>query len=186
MRIKNNKKTYLKTGMKIGAFATAIAAITKLSMNKVSRSMGLGLVAALGAATLISAPAHAISEASVQAYAAAMNQAANSQNIGQISRLISDEVIISLTRNRKTANLDKNGYLQLRQKIWAKSTNYRYNIRISDVVIAGNQARAQVVTTETWIENDKPVKLITTSRATLSESGSNAVLLRSVSQVTIN
>lgn len=186
MSIKNDKKTYLKTGMKIGAFATAIAAVTKLPMNKVSRSMGLGLMAALGAATLISAPAHAISESSVQAYAAAMNQAANSQNIGQISRLISDEVIISLTRNGKTANLDKNGYLQLLQKSWAKSDNYRYNIGISDVVITGNQARAQVETTETWTENGKPVKLITTSRATLSESGSNAVLIRSVSQVTIN
>lgn len=185
MIIKNNTKIHLKTGIKI-AFITAVAVITKFSMSKISHSMGFGLVAVLGVCTLVGVPAYAISESSVQAYATAMNQAANSQNIGKISQLISDDAIISLTRNGKTANLNKNGYLQLLQKSWAKSTDYHYKIRLSDIIVAGNQARAQGITTETWMENDKPVKLVTTSKVTLSESGKNAVLLRSVSQVAIN
>lgn len=183
--IKQRPTGRLKTALKVGALTAVIGTLGKLTGNRLSRSLGVGLAVAIGV-TAISTQAHAISDASIKSYAAAMNSAANSQNIGQISRLISDEVIISMTRNGKTANLDKNAYLQLLQKSWAKSKNYRYHIAISDVVITGNQARAQVVTTETWLEEGKPVKITTTSRATLSDAGENAVLLRSVSQVVID
>lgn len=179
-------KNLLKKGASIGALTAIIGTLGKISGRRLMPSMGIGLITALGATALITSPAYALSESSVQAYANAMNAAANSKNIGQISRLISDEAIIQLTRNGKTANLDKNGYLQQLQKSWAKSTNYHYSISISDIVVAGNQARAQVITTETWTEDGRPVKLVTTSRATLSSVGGNAVLLRSVSQVTIN
>lgn len=180
-----NKPLFNKS-IKIGALAATISAIGKLSGKSLAQSMSLGLITALGASVFISAPAHALSESSVQSYASAMTQAANSQNIGQISQLIADEAIISVTRAGKTANLDKHGYLQLLQKNWAKSKNYRYDIRISDVLVTGNQARAQFIATETWTEDGKSVKIVTTSRATLSQSGANAVLLRSVSQVSID
>ena len=131
------------------------------------------------------APAYAISESAVQGFASAMNTAANNQNIGQISRLIDDEAVISLTRQGKTTTLDKNAYLQLLQKSWMGASNYRYNISISDVVVSGNQARAVVTTTETWEKDGKKTIFRTTSRTTLSQSGSNAILLRAVSQVTV-
>ncbi|MFA9485305.1 MULTISPECIES: hypothetical protein [unclassified Moraxella] len=183
---KDRTKTLLKKGVYIGALATIIGTLGKMSGKRLLPSMSIGLITALGATTLISSPAHAISESSVQAYASAMSNAANSKNIGQVARLVSNEAIISLTRNGKTANLDKNNYLQLLQTSWAKSTNYHYDIAISDIIVSGNQARAQVITTETWLEDGKPVKLITTSRVTLSSVGGSAVLLRSVSQVAIN
>lgn len=181
MSIKNNLKSCLKTGIKVGAVAGLVANITKPSNNTIRRLTGLGLALT----TLISTPTYAMDESSVQAYIDAMDKAANNQNIGQIANLVSDDAIISLTRQGKTANLDKNGYLQLLQKSWAKATNYHYDIHISDVVVAGNQARAQVTTTETWIENNKPVEVVTTSRVTLSQMGAHAVLLRSVAQFTI-
>lgn len=182
----HNKKHLIKKGMAVGALTAAIGAAGKLTGKPLSHSVGLGLALALGASTFISAPAYAISESSVQAYAAAMNQAANSQNIGQISRLIADDAIIKMTRNGNSADLSKTAYLQYLQKSWAKSKNYRYDIRISDVVLVGGQARAQVVTTETWTEDGNPVRLVTTSKVTLTESGASTVLLRSSAQVVIN
>lgn len=130
-------------------------------------------------------PAYAMSESAVQSFANAMKTSANAQNIGQLSVLIDDEAVISLTRQGNTATLDKNGYLQLLQKSWAGSKDYRYDIAISDVVVSGNQAKAQVKITESWVKNDKKTTITTVSRATLQDSGKNAVLLRAVSQVTV-
>lgn len=141
---------------------------------------------ALGVAgVMVSTPAYAMSESAVQNFAVAMKTSANAQNIGQLSRLIDDEVVISLTRQGKTATLDKNGYLQLLQKSWAGAKDYRYDIAISDVVISGNQAKAQVKTTESWIKDNKRTVITTTSRATLQDFGKNVVLLRAVSQVAV-
>ena len=77
--------------------------------------------------------------------------------------------------------------MQLLQKGWAESTHYHYTIYLNDVVISSDQARAQVVTTETWTNKDgKKVTLKSNSRATLVQSGNNAILLRMVSQISIN
>ncbi len=142
--------------------------------------------AVIASSILLASPAYAISEASVMNFANAMNRAANSQNIGQISRLIDDNAVISLTKQNKTMTLDKNGYLQLLQKSWANSTNYQYQIHISDIVISGGQARAQVSTTESWIKDGKKVTLNSNARTTLGDAGNDAVLLRSVMQITVN
>lgn len=129
----------------------------------------------------------AISEHSVYAYASSIKNAANNRNIGQIARLISDDAIISLSRQgRGTATLSKSDYLQLLQKSWTNSTAYRFDVEVRDVLITGDQARAQIITTETWTQDGKPFTIVTTSRATLGLSGKNTVLLRSVSQVTVN
>ncbi len=145
----------------------------------------VGSATLLGMGIAVMTPAYAMNESAVQNFANSMNTAANSQNIGMVSRLIDDNAVISLTRKGKTTSLDKNAYLQLLQKSWAGASDYRYNINITDVVITGNQARATVVTTESWVKSGHRTTFITQSKATLSQIGGNAVLLRAVSQVTI-
>ncbi|MDO5651302.1 MAG: hypothetical protein Q4G13_04100 [Moraxella sp.] len=179
----------------------ALRQTSKIKMKKVLLSVA---VAAVGAAVLknrqkifgalgvsalaIVAPAHAVmSEQAVRVYASAMQQAANSKNINQVARLISDDAVISLNRQgRGSSTLTKSNYLDLLQKSWAEASNYRYEIEVSDIVITADQARAQVSTMETWIKDGKPTTIRTSSRATLGINNNNAVLLRSVTQVTVN
>lgn len=144
--------------------------------------------ASLATAVSISTPAYAqMSESLVMAYAHNMQTAANARNIGQISRLLSDDVVVSLSRQGKGATtLDKSGYLDLLQKSWTKADNYRYHISIDNIIITGNTAKAEVVTTETWTKDGVNTTLITTSKATLTLNGNNALLMRSVAQITVN
>ncbi|MDO4451002.1 MAG: hypothetical protein Q4B79_08605 [Moraxella sp.] len=139
----------------------------------------------LGTSVAMVTPAYAISETSVQSFASSMNVAANSQNIGQVSRLIDDNAVISLTRKGNTATLDKNSYLQLLQKSWAGTSDYHYHISVNDVIITGNQARATIITTESWVKAGRKTTLVTHSKATLSEVDGKVLLLRAVSQVTV-
>lgn len=170
------------------ALSVAIAGLAGVCYVKQKRkAFGVLAVSAIGAGALIASPAYAqISQQQVMAYAAAMQTAANNQNIGQIARLLSDDVVVSLSRQGKgTTTLDKSAYLDLLQRSWTQATGYRYSIAISDVVITGDTARAQVITQETWVKDGKTTTLTTNSRATLGLSGDNAVLLRSVSQVAV-
>lgn len=137
----------------------------------------VGMVTSVQAAT--------IDESNVQAYAAAMKQAANSKNIGMVDRLVSDDALISLSRRGKTTSLDKAAYLQLLQSSWNQTTNYHYDISIDNIVTSGNQAKANVKTVESWMKNGQPMTLSTSSRATLVVEDNNAVLLRAVAQVSI-
>lgn len=137
------------------------------------------------AGAVMTAPAYAMSESAVQSFANSLNAAANAQNIGMVSRLIDDNAVISLTRKGNTTTLDKNGYLQLLQKSWAGASDYRYTINVTDVVVTGNQARANVITTESWTKDGRRTTFRTHSKATLSYIGGNAMLLRAVSQVTV-
>lgn len=139
----------------------------------------------LGVVAMTATSAHAITQDSVQSYATAMKTSANAQNIGQITRLIDDNAVISITRHGKTSTLDKNAYLQLLQKSWAGTTNYRYDITISDVVVADGQARATVSTTESWEKDKQKTTINTVSKATLIKSGSDVILLRAVSQISV-
>lgn len=133
-------------------------------------------------------PAHAqMSQALVMNYANTMQSAANSRNISQIARLISDDAVISLTRQGKgSTTLDKAGYLDLLQKGWTQADNYQYTISVDNIVITGDTARASVITKETWTKDGQTRTLLTTSKATLGVGGNNALLLRAVSQVTLN
>lgn len=143
----------------------------------------LAMVAAVSfAATSTQA---AINEAAVQNYATQMKQAANSKNVSKVSNLVADEALISLSRRGRTTSLDKAAYLKLLQDSWSKSSNYSYDISISNVVITGEQAKADVKTVETWVKDGQQRTMSTTSRATLKSDNNNAVLLRAVSQVTI-
>ncbi|WP_066805592.1 hypothetical protein [Moraxella oblonga] len=143
------------------------------------------VLSAFGVAVVATAPAYAINEQSMQAYAMSMKASANAQNISQIAKLIDDDAVISITRHGKTSTLDKNAYLQLLQKSWAGSTNYYYDITMSDVVVAGDQVRAVVNTVESWEKDGKKTTVNTTSKATLVQSGSDMTLLRAVSQIVI-
>lgn len=184
--MKHRTKQFLKSTLNASILTAAIGTLGKLSGKRISKGARLGLfIGAIGAQSLIT-PAFAMSQSDISSYAAAMRSAANNQNIAQISKLISDDAIIALSRNNKTTSLDKEGYLQLLQKNWAKASDYQYNIEISDVVISGSQARAQVHTTESWSENGKRITIKTSAKATLSQNGKDAVLLRSVAQVTVN
>lgn len=178
-------KTALTTATLAGV-ATALWCATK-KLGKAGLKNGLsntGLLGLLGVATITS-PAFAISENSVQDFAVAMKVAANSQNIAQLARLIDDNAVISMTRQKKTTTLDKNAYLQLLQKSWAGASHYHYDIAISDVVVSGSQARATVKTVEVWVKDGKKTTLTTNARTTLQNGATGAVLLRSVSQITI-
>lgn len=167
--------------------ASAVGLGVLSHQQKLSKGLAIGLfgVAILGASTLSYAQ---VSENSVNAYAQAMQAAANSQNITQIGKLVADDAVISLTRAGKgNTTLDKNSYLDLLQKSWTQSKNYRYEIAISEIVIAGDTARALVITTESWTDKDgNPQKITTNARTTLGHNGKTTVLTRSVAQVSVN
>lgn len=176
--------TVMKKSTVLFATSCILAVVygSKKWLKKPVFSKALGV---LGVAVVATAPAYAISEQSMQAYAVAMKASANAQNIGQIGKLIDDGAVIAISRHGKTSTLDKNAYLQLLQKAWAGSTNYHYDIKISDIVVAGDQVRAVVDTVESWEKDGKKTTVNTTSKATLVQAGSDMILLRAVSQIAI-
>lgn len=184
MKQGQKKQTLLKLGKTL-ALPSVLVAGTVYYLKKYK--LAGALTAASVVAATVSAPAYAqISQALIDNYASTMQTAANSRNIGQIAKLLSDDVVVSLTRQGKgTTTLDKSAYLDLLQKGWTQATSYRYTISVNDIVITGDTAKAQVVTVETWVKDGKTTKLTTTSRATLGLAGGNAVLLRSVAQVAV-
>lgn len=150
------------------------------------KSAGVAAVIAVASTASISAQAANMTEALVNNYAAAMKSSANSQSINQVSRLVSDDALISLSRKGKSTSLDKDAYLKLLQSSWSNTSNYRYDISVDNIVITGDQAKANVTTSESWVKDGQKVSFVTTSRVTLALSTGNAVLLRAVSQVAIN
>ncbi|WP_227429561.1 hypothetical protein [Psychrobacter sp. I-STPA6b] len=146
--------------------------------------VSVALAAPLTLATMMSASA-AMDESQVYSYASAMKQAANSKNIAMVDKLVSDDALISMSRRGKTTSLNKNAYLKLLQDSWDQTSNYHYDISVSNIVTSGNQAKADVKTVESWVKNGQPTTLTTSSRATLVSTDNNAVLLRAVAQVTI-
>lgn len=180
-------KTLPKHFVKKTLIPVGAAILTTLSIRQtLPKSMAIGIGIAIIATTALSANAQ-INEQLIGIYAQSMQSAANNQNISQVAKLVADDAVISLTREGKgSSTLDKNTYLDLLQKSWTQTKNYRYEINISEVIITGEQARALVVTKENWTDKDgKTQTLITNSRATLSSNGKHAILLRSVSQVTL-
>lgn len=143
-------------------------------------------IVAVASTVSVSAQAATMTEVLVQNYASAMKLSANNQDVNQVARLVSDDALISLSRKAKSTSLDKDAYLRLLQSSWSDTSNYRYDITVNNIVITGSQARANVTTNESWIKDGQPVSFITNSRVTLTLSTGNAVLLRAVSQVTIN
>lgn len=136
---------------------------------------------------LVASPAYAdITEASVQRFANQLSQAANQKNVNRIAQMVDDDVLISLSRNGKSTTLNKASYLRLLQTNWSKTSNYHYDIVVNNVVISGNQAKADIQTVETLTENGKPERLVTSSRATFGSTNSDVILLRAVSQLTID
>lgn len=150
------------------------------------RSVSIVTVAAIASTVAISAQAETMTDSLVKNYAAAMKSAANSKNIGQVANLVSNDALISLSRKGKSTSLDKDAYLKLLQTGWNQTSNYRYDITIDNIVTTGSQAKANVTTTESWVKDGQNVSFVTTSRVTLTLSTGNAVLLRAVSQVTID
>ncbi|AMN67635.1 MULTISPECIES: hypothetical protein [unclassified Psychrobacter] len=150
------------------------------------KSASVATLAAVVGTVAINAQAATMSEGLVQNYAAAMKSAANNKSINQVATLVSDDALISLSRKGKSTSLDKNAYLKLLQDSWNQTSNYRYDISVDNIVTTGSQAKANVKTVESWVKDGKNVSFVTTSRVTLTLSTGNAVLLRAVSQVTID
>ena len=150
------------------------------------KGAGVAAVVAVASTVSISAQAATMTDALVQNYASAMKSSANSQNVNQVARLVSDDSLISLSRKGKSTSLDKDAYLKLLQKSWNDTSNYRYDISVDNIVITGETAKANVTTNESWVKDGQQVSFVTTSRVTLTVSTGNAVLLRAVSQVSIN
>lgn len=149
------------------------------------KSASVITLATVASSISISAQA-AMTEDLVQNYASAMKSAANSKNINQVASLVSEDALISLSRKGKSTSLDKAGYLNLLQTGWNQTSNYRYDITVGNVVTSGSQAKANVTTSESWVKDGQNVSFVTSSRVTLTLSTGNAVLLRAVSQVTID
>ena len=150
------------------------------------KSASVTAIVAAASPMTISAQAATMTEALVQNYATAMKSAANSQSLNQVARLVSDDALISMSRKGKSTSLDKDAYLKLLQNSWSNTSNYRYDINVDNIVITGEQAKANVTTNESWVKDGQKVSFVTTSRVTLTLSTGNAVLLRAVSQVAIN
>ncbi len=150
------------------------------------KSTSIVALAAVASTFAISAQAATMTDSLVQNYSSAMKSAANSKNINQVARLVSDDALISLSRKGKSTSLDKDAYLKLLQTGWNQTSNYRYEISINNVVTTGEQAKANVTTTESWVKDGQDVSFVTNSRVTLTVATGNAVLLRAVSQVTID
>ncbi len=79
------------------------------------KSASVAAVVTVVSTVSISAQAAAMTEALVQNYIAAMKSSANSQNVNQVARLVSDDALISLSRKGKSTSLDKDAYLKLLQ-----------------------------------------------------------------------
>ncbi len=150
------------------------------------KSAAITSVAVAVSTISLSVQAATMTESLVQNYASAMKSSANSKNINQVARLVSDDALISLSRKGKTTSLDKDAYLKLLQSSWNNTSNYRYDISVDNIVITGDQAKANVTTTEQWVKDGENVSFKTNSRVTLTLSTGNALLLRAVSQVTID
>ena len=150
------------------------------------KSASVTAIVAAASTMTISAQAATMTEALVQNYATAMKSAANSQSLNQVARLVSDDALISMSRKGKSTSLDKDAYLKLLQNSWSNTSNYRYDFNVDNIVITGEQAKANVTTNESWVKDGQKVSFVTTSRVTLTLSTGNAVLLRAVSQVAIN
>ena len=150
------------------------------------KSAGVTAVVAVVSTVSVAAQAATMTEDLVQSYAAAMKSSANNKNVNQVARLVSDDALISLSRKGKSTSLDKEAYLKLLQNSWNDTSNYRYDISVNNIVITGNQAKANVTTNESWVKDGRNVSFVTTSRVTLTLATGNAVLLRAVSQVAIN
>ena len=150
------------------------------------KSVSISVLAAVASTAAVSAQAADMTEGLVKNYAAAMKSAANNKDINQVAKLVSDDALISMSRKGKSTSLDKNAYLKLLQNSWNQTSNYRYDISVDNIVTTGTQAKANVSTTESWVKEGKTVSFVTTSRVTLTVSTGNAVLLRAVSQVTID
>ncbi|WLP93456.1 hypothetical protein [Psychrobacter sp. M13] len=150
------------------------------------KSTSIVALAAVASTFAISAQAATMTDSLVQNYSSAMKSAANSKNINQVARLVSDDALISLSRKGKSTSLDKDAYLKLLQTGWNQTSNYRYEISINNIVTTGEQAKANVTTTESWVKDGQDVSFVTNSRVTLTVATGNAVLLRAVSQVTID
>lgn len=151
-----------------------------------TKSASVAAVVAVASTVSVSAQAATMTETLVQNYVAAMKASANSQDVNQVARLVSDDALISLSRKGKSTSLDKDAYLRLLQNSWSSTSNYHYDISVDNIVITGSQAKANVTTNESWIKDGQRVSFVTTSRVTLTLATGNAVLLRAVSQVTIN
>ena len=150
------------------------------------KSTSVVALAAVASTFAVSAQAATMTDSLVQNYSSAMKSAANSKNINQVARLVSDDALISLSRKGKSTSLDKEAYLKLLQTGWNQTSNYRYEISINNIVTTGEQAKANVTTTESWVKDGQDVSFVTNSRVTLTVATGNAVLLRAVSQVTID
>ena len=150
------------------------------------KGVSIGGLMAVASTAAVSANAAVMTEGLVNDYAAAMKSAANSKNVNRVAQLLSDDALISMSRKGKSTSLDKDAYLKLIQRSWNQSADYQYDIKIDNIVITGTQAKANVVTTESWLKDGKSASFVTNSRVTLTLATGNAILLRAVSQVTID
>ncbi len=140
------------------------------------------IFATLALGLLVYSQANAqIQATDINRYASVMKQSANNKDLNKIADMIADDVIIKITRNGKSATLNKTEYLKRLQQNWQSANNYSYNIQVSDIITSGDHIKANITTQEVIGNNT----YVTNSRATLTENNNKAVLLKAVSQVSV-
>ncbi|MBS9779990.1 MAG: hypothetical protein KGV51_05115 [Moraxellaceae bacterium] len=140
------------------------------------------ILATLALGLLVYSQANAqIQATDINHYASVMKQSANNRDLNKIADMIADDVIIKITRNGKSATLNKIEYLKRLQQNWQSANNYSYNIQVSDIISSGDHIKANITTQEVIGNNT----YVTQSRATLTENNNKAVLLKAVSQVSV-
>lgn len=155
-----------------------------LQKNTVRRAFGALCVGAF--LTISNAAFAQMTPQAVDAYAKNMQSAMSARNINQVARLLSDDVVISLTRQGSaTATLDKSAYLNALQKGWSGVQNYKYTFTLDNVVITDDTARVQSTINESYTKDGQATTITANSRSTLGLNGNNAVLLRAVVQVSV-
>ncbi len=161
--------------------------LSPIKRSKFNYALG-GAMLSLGLLCITVGAKAEVKPADVQEYAVAMKQAANTKDLEKVAELIAEDVIIKITRNGKSATLNKEGYLKRLQKNWQSTDTYHYAIEITDAIASGDHIKANITIQETVTKDGQPSTYVTESRATLAEDKSNnkAVLLKAVAQVRID
>lgn len=163
----------------------------KSNMNNIAKTpakvstkwlVSLGVMVGLSISNIANAE---ITQREIDNFGTAMMAAANAKSMSRVSSLIADDALISVSRKGKTSTLNKSNYLNLLQNNWSKATQYGYDIQINNVVVTGNHAKADAITTEVIVENNVTTRLVTTSRITFTESADTVLLSRAISQLVI-
>lgn len=142
----------------------------------------LGLILSI---MLMTSKVYAMNVQAVNHYGEKMREAATSQNIHKMSQLLSDDMLVSMTKGNKTTTLNKRAYLDLIATSWAGASGYRYQLELNDVVTTPEGAKANLHSIETWHKDGQNTTFENKARITLIEEGGQIKMTRAISTISV-